>query len=468
MSDYDVIVIGGGGAGLSAAIRASEAGARVLLAEAGEHTGGSTALSGGIFYAAGTSVQKAKGIEHDTADAMFEYYLTLNQYRVNPALARVLCDGAAPGVEWLVDLGVKFDPADLYSSGVESVARGHKPTGNGAAIAACLDAVASNDPNIDIVLKTRVRSLLTNDEGRVIGIDIGEAQVTAKSVVVASGGFTQSQEKMHKYYPEATAHGDWTWGISAPNCKGDAIDMGLDVGADLTGHNKGLLLTTPGFYKDLEVFVPGWIVYMNRDGRRFINETTEYAVMSGVVKDQPGGTCFAIFDDETRATAKPNQAFAAAMEAGIITLNWITDILDQQIEKGKILKADTLEELAELAGIRSSTFVNSVNKYNDDYDNNTDTLFFKEPSVMQPIRKPPFYATEIRCAIVCLTSTGLRINTQAQVLAPDDTPIQGLFAAGEASGGVLGERYIGGGNAIANAIVFGQIAGKKAAAEALE
>ncbi|XOV85343.1 MAG: FAD-dependent oxidoreductase [bacterium] len=467
MADYDVIVIGGGGAGLSAAIRAAEAGATVLVVEAGEKMGGSTALSGGVYYAAGTSVQQAKGISGDSADDMFEYYLTLNQYRVEPALARVICDHAAPGLEWLISLGVQFDPADLYASGVESVPRGHKAKENGAEIAARLEGAASNLEKVDFAVKTRVQHLLTDATGRVTGVHAAGADVTASAVVIASGGFAQNPEKLHRYYPEAAAHGDWTWGISAADCVGDGLDMGLAIGADVIGYNRGLLLTTPGFYKDLEVFVPGWIVYVNRDGRRFINETTEYAVMSGVVKDQVGGTCFAIFDDATRATAKPNQAYAAAMEAGMITLNWITDVLDQQIEKGKILKADTLEELAVLAGIRADALATTVATYNRDCRAGTDSQFFKDPSVMQTIEEPPYYAAEIRCAIVCLTSTGLRIDSKAHVLTPADQPIPGLYAAGETSGGVLGERYIGGGNSIANAIVFGQIAGTNAATDAL-
>lgn len=283
MADYDVIVIGGGGAGLSAAIRAAEAGATVLVVEAGEKMGGSTALSGGVYYAAGTSVQQAKGISGDSADDMFEYYLTLNQYRVEPALARVICDHAAPGLEWLISLGVQFDPADLYASGVESVPRGHKAKENGAEIAARLEGAASNLEKVDFAVKTRVQHLLTDATGRVTGVHAAGADVTASAVVIASGGFAQNPEKLHRYYPEAAAHGDWTWGISAADCVGDGLDMGLAIGADVIGYNRGLLLTTPGFYKDLEVFVPGWIVYVNRDGRRFINETTEYADRKSVV-----------------------------------------------------------------------------------------------------------------------------------------------------------------------------------------
>ncbi len=465
--DYDVIVIGGGGAGMSAAITASDAGARVALIEAGEQLGGSTALSGGVVYGAATSVQQAAGITDDHADAMFEYYMTLNQHKVEPAIVRRLCDGAGPAIEWLIAIGVQFDPAELYPSGVESVARGHKATNNGAAIAAALDREVSRR-DIDVSRRCRVTQLHRDAAGRVRGVCINGDVVTSATVVIATGGFGHNRLLLNRYYPEAARHGDWTWAISARTCVGDGLLMGLDAGADVAGHDRGLLLTTPGFYKDLEVFVPGWLVYVNREGRRFIDETTEYAVMSGVVKDQLGGSVFAIFDDAARRTAEPEPRYAAAHKAGIITLNWVTDKIDEQIARGKVLKADSLPELAEMAGIEAETLQSTLARYNADFADGVDSRFHKDPALMKPVATPPFYAAEIRPAIVCLTSTGLRVDADMQVLDRHDLPIEGLFAAGEVAGGVLGDRYIGGGNSIANAIVFGRQAGSLAAMRAAE
>lgn len=463
--DYDVIVVGGGGAGMSAAIDASDAGASVLLCEADEKLGGSTALSGGVYYAAGTSVQRARGIENDSADAMFEYYMTLNQYRVEASLARTISDNAADGVEWLISLGVEFPPEALYSSGVESIPRGHAPVGNGASIAEALDREVSKR-DIDVALKTRVEQLLIADDGRVTGIKSDGADVKAGAVILTTGGFGANPNFLHTYYPEAAAHGDWTWYIGNPNCIGDGLLLGQQASADIVGHNRGLLLTTPNFKKELEVYVPGWIVYVNREGRRFVDETIEYAVMSGVVKAQTGGSCYAIFDDNSRAEAKPDPLYADAFAAGIISLNWVTDFLDEQVKAGKVIVADTLDEIAIKAGIRPGALPATVDEYNADCEAGTDTKFFKAGDVMKPIKKPPFHAVEISPAIVCLTSTGVRINAQAQALDERDQVIRGLFAGGETTGGVLGERYIGGGNSIANAIVFGRIAGNSAAAEA--
>jgi fumarate reductase flavoprotein subunit len=476
-NDYDVIVIGGGGAGMCAAIEACDAGARVLLVEAAAQLGGSTALSGGVYYAAGTSVQRAAGIAGDGADAMYEYYLTLNQWRVDPAVVRVLSDEAAPGVEWLISLGVEFRPQDLYVSGVESVARGHQAWGNGAAIAAALEravrtrmqteraaarGAAKSSGTIELALGNRVESLLFRD-GAVRGVRANGEEATAASVVLASGGFGHSAELLARHYPEATAAGDWAWCISAPTCVGDGLRMAEQVGASLGGENRGLLLTTPGFHKQLEVYVPGWLIYVNAQGRRFVDETAAYAVMAGVVKEQ-GGRCWAVFDEATRAQAKPAPRYADAFASGVVHLNWVADVLAQEIARGKILRADSLEALAKGAGIAPGALASTVAGYNADCAAGRDGAFFKDASELRPIATPPFYAAEIRPAIVCLTSCGPRITPDARVLDQNERPIPGLFAAGEVTGNVLGERYVGGGNSIANAIVFGRIAGRSASA----
>lgn len=464
-SVYDVIVVGGGGAGMSAAIEAHDAGARVALIEADGKLGGSTALSGGVYYAAGTSVQRAAGIDDDTPDAMYEYYMTLNQHRVEASLARALCDHAAQDLEWLIGLGVVFDPSALYCSGVESVPRGHAASGMGAAIGAALDHEVSRRA-IDVALATRVQRLLTDEAtGRVLGVRVNDTDVHSPAVVVATGGFGANPHLLHRHYPEAAVHGDWTWYIGNPNCLGDGLLMGESVGADIVGHNRGLLLTTPNFKKELEAYAPGWLVYVNREGRRFVDETAAYAVMAGVIKEQTGGSCFAIFDDVARRDARPYREFEDAFAAGMITLNWVTDELNAQIAAGKIIKADSLAELAERCGIRPRALESTVEVYNADATAGLDSRFFKKAEEMKPVAAPPFYAAQMRPAIVCLTSTGLRINARTQVLDQDDRVIRGLYAAGETTGGVLGDRYIGGGNSIANAIVFGRISGQEAAME---
>ncbi len=218
----------------------------------------------------------------DSADGMFEYYMTLNQYRVEASLARRLCDEAAPGLHWLQELGVEFPAQDLYASGVESIPPGHTARGNGAAIAAALEAEV-HKRDIEVITRTRIEQLILDDSKRVRGIRSGSSVVKAGAVVITTGGFGANPYLLQQHYPDATRHGSAAWYIGNMNCVGDGLEIARQAGADIVGHNRGLLLTTPNFRKVLEVFVPGWLVYVNREGRRFVKETAEYAVMSGVV-----------------------------------------------------------------------------------------------------------------------------------------------------------------------------------------
>lgn len=456
--DYDVIVIGGGGAGMSAAIEAADRGARVLIVEAGDRLGGSTALSGGVYYAAGTDAQAARGIA-DTPDEMFRYYMTINQYRVEASLVRRLCDEAPGGLAWLMALGAEFPAANLYQSGVDGVMRGHRCEGQGAGIAKALEAAVSQR-GIDVALRTRVRSLLRDGTGRVSGIHADGADISAGAVVLATGGFGANPEMLAHLYPEAAAAADWAWYIGVDECRGDGIEMAVAAGGEVVGHDRGLLLITPGFARDTEPYMPGWLIYVNRDGRRFIDETTEYSVVSGVVKAQPASECFAIFDEASRLASKPP---AHTVKNPWSNPQWSSERLAKLAEEGRIFRADTLEELGEKAGIRPGALATTVATYNADAARGTDTMFYKRAELLQPVATPPFYAARLRSAIVCLTATGIRIDADAHVLDRADHVIPGLYAAGETTGGVMGERYIGGGNSITNAIVFGRISGASAA-----
>src|SRR5258708_6040785 len=123
MRDCDVIIVGGGGAGMAAAIEAADRGASVTVLEAGKRPGGSTSLSGGVFYAAGTSIQRAAGVEDD-AGRMYQYYMTFNRWILEPWLIRRLCEESGPTLEWLIGLGVHFPVEGLYISGMDDIARG--------------------------------------------------------------------------------------------------------------------------------------------------------------------------------------------------------------------------------------------------------------------------------------------------------------------------------------------------------
>lgn len=452
--DFDVIVIGAGGAGLAAANVAAGRGTRVLLVDAAQRAGGSTALSGGVFYAAGTSVQRACGIADDPAE-QFRYYMNVNQHKLEAALVHRLCHDSATALDWLIQLGAEFKAADLYVAGVDGVRRGHRCAGAGAMITAALEGALTGKA-VELALATRVRQLLRDPvTGRIAGIDVDGQHVTAHSVVLASGGFGANPKLLGELYPDATVAGEMAWYIGSSHAQGDGLQMGRAAGAELAGRNRGLLLLTPGFARDVEPYLPPWLVYINREGRRFVNETTEYSVLAEVLKEQTGGECFGIFDERSRATASSKPA-----------PNWSADRLAHFAAIGRLQSADDVAGLAARIGVRPDTLQTTLEIYNRDCESGSDGMFFKRADALQPVRTPPFYAARIQPAVICWTGTGLRINRDACVLNAADRPIAGLYAAGETTGGMFGECYAAGGASIANAVVFGRVAGASAAAHA--
>ncbi len=450
---FDVVVIGAGGAGLAAASTAASCGARVLLVEADKTLGGSTALSGGVVYAAGTSLQRSCGVEDDPA-AMARYYMAVNQYKLEAALVSRLCHDSAAVFEWLVSLGVSFPEANLYVSGVDGIRRGHRAAGHGAEIAAALEASLVGQ-SVETAVATRVRSLVRDETGAVCGINVEGEDVTCRAVVLATGGFGANPTMLAEHFPDALRHPDLAWYIGSRQCKGDGIAMGLTAGGELSTRNRGLLLLTPGFAKELEVYLPGWVAFVNHEGRRFIDETVEYSVHAEVIREQTAGECFAVFDEASRlaATGKPAP-------------NWSAERLAHFAATGHVRSAATVEALAEDIGVRAEAMAETIAAYNRNCAAGHDSDFFKDPQWLRPIATPPFYAARVRPAVICWTGTGLRIDAQARVLDRAGRPIPGLFAAGETTGGMFGPCYAGGGASITNALVYGRVAGRNAAGAA--
>ena len=465
MASWDVAVVGGGGAGMAAAIEAADHGARVLLLEAAETPGGSTQLSGGVYYAADTDVQREAGID-DSVDAFFEYYMTLSQWLVDADVVRRLCDRAEPGLRWLRDLGVRFRAHNVYASGVESVPRGHLASGGGAAIAGALER-AVRERGIEVRCNSRVIGLARGDD-RVRGVVAGGEDLPAAAVVLTTGGFGHNPDLIARWFPDADAGAGWTTTLQAPTCVGDGIALGEEAGASLAGHNRGLVLPSPGpmpWDDDAATVTPGWAIFVNRDGRRFVSELARNATIGGAVTAQ-GGACWAVFDDAAHREPLDHPVYGVRFNAPIHAA-WTPLGIARGVAAGRIQRAATIEELAGRIGVPAAALELTVERYNRDCAAGEDTQYFKDPRALRPIARPPLYAREIRPCVVVVTGTGLRIDPDAAVLDGLGRPIPGLYAAGEVVGNVLGPRYIGSGNSITNCIVYGRIAGERSAAHAL-
>jgi flavocytochrome c len=465
MTDVDVLVIGSGAAGLSAALAAKQgAAARVLVAEGEGVIGGSSRLSGGLMMGAGTRYQRRQGIQ-DSPEALFHDYMTLNQWQVDVAVVERLTQRVGEAVEWLGDLGVEFYD-QLVFGGDETLPRVHCPIGRGQAVVDVLYQ-RCREAGVEFALGQRVDRLLVTD-GVVSGVAVGEDELTAGSVVIATGGFGASDEKRRELFP-AVFDTAWSYYIGADGSRGDALDFTKAVNAQVTGFNRGLRLLHTDFDTMYEAYLPGWLVLVNREGRRFCNETAPYGIMDGLMREQ-GDVAFAVFDHKALVDAT---ALGAARYKQTIpgstkkqSPHWNVDVIELMLKEGKVRKRDTIADLADAIGVPAARLEATVQRVNEFVVVGEDRDYLKDASFLEPIEQGPFYAVEVRPATCCFTACGLRINREGEVVDDAGRVIPGLFAAGEVTGGVIGPRYVGSGNSFGNCVTMGRVAGQSAAAHA--
>lgn len=466
--DVDVLVIGSGAAGLAAALQARDAGARsIIVAESEDIVGGSSALSGGYVMGAGTRIQRAAGID-DSAEALFRHYLTLNAWQVDVAVVRRLCERAGASIDWLEDLGVEFSTEVIYG-GDEYVPRVHMPIQRGQGVVDALHR-ASARAGVEFALRRRVDRLLADPvTGQVTGAAVGADELTAGSVVIATGGFGGDRALMEQYFPSAT-NTEWTYYIGAPGARGDHLTLGTGVAAQLTGFDRGLRLLHANFDSMYESYLPGWLVLVNSDARRFCDETAPYGILDRLVAAQ-GDRVWALFDRATLDGATRLGVARYKQYRPTTTTkqspHWVSDVIDQMVRAGRVHESAGLAGLAQATGLPLAQLEGTLERYNASTRQGEDVDYGKSAKFLDPIAVPPFYAVELRPATVCWTGYGLRIDRDARVLNATGAPIAGLFAAGECTANVIGPVYVGSGNSYANCVTFGRIAGQSAATAAL-
>ncbi len=459
--DVDVLIIGSGAAGLCAALAARDGGAeRVLVAEGEATVGGSSRLSSGLVMGAGTRHQRERGIDDDGA-ALFHDYMQINRWNVDAGIVHRLCEQSGSVVDWLGDLGVEYQD-EFEIVGDELVPRVHVPVGGGQAIIDVLHRHC-RERGVDIALGQRVDRLLVA-EGTVYGCAVGDDEITSHAVIIATGGFGADPTSLAEFYPSAAAT-ERAWYIGADGARGDALSFAAAVGAQMTGHDRGLRLLDSGFDRVLESLQPGWLVLVDRGGRRFISENAHYGLLDFVVREH-GDSVFVIFDHAT-LHGGPGRGELAKVRPGSVqrpSPHWNPDTVEMMRASGHVKTADTIADLAVALGIDADPLVGTIERYNHFAAIGDDLQFCKEARFLHPVATPPFYGAELRPATVCSTAYGLRITPDAQVFDIAGQPIPGLYAAVECTGGVVGAQYVGSGNNYANCVVVGRISGTAAAA----
>lgn len=445
----DVLVIGAGAAGLAAAIAAREAGAEhVILAEKTALAGGHLLVSSGMLNALDPEGQKRAG-RTDSPEQFFRDTYEGGGGLGDPELISVMVRQSSGILEWLRELGVVFEP-HLYEAYTGVYPRAHRTTGSRSGY----DYVRAlmrraRVLGVEIRYQTRALRLEKNDAGRLQGVtllDSGGAEPAeifcrTGAAVIASGGFGASLAMRSRWAPQVSQDLETTYSpgrLDEDPATGDGIAMAEAAGAALTGMEHVLAIP---FWGGRVLDYPGAEIFLTLSGARFTDETASWDVVLADLMAAGGSDFWVITDSQSRKGA----TFATKVQQGLVE------------------SAESLSELADKMHLRLPVLERVLARYNEAARTGVDPDFGRM-RFLQELREPPFYFGRERFE-VHYTCGGIVISPQAEVMRPDGTPLPGLYAAGEASGGLHGKFRLGG-NGILDAFVFGRIAGANAARSA--
>ena len=437
----DIVVIGAGGAGMSAAIEAAQKGAtNVVILEKMPITGGNTVRATGGLNASETQYQKRDGIE-DSNDLFYEDTMKGGKNLNDPELVRTLVENSAAAVDWVNEIG--GDLSVVAQFGGASVKRIHRPSDTSAVgpmLVKTLNAKL-DELGIPVLLETKATKIIADKDGNITGVEAedenGEFVINTKAVILATGGFGANPDMVVKYAPQLA--GFITTNHSGAT--GDGIEMALELGAGLTDIEQ--IQTHPTVNPNTATMYTEGVrgngaILVNDEGNRFVNELETRDVVSASILAQPNEESWLVFDTAVRESLSA---------------------IEKYINEGIIVEANTIEELAEKTGINKENLVATMNKYASMQEAGEDSEFGRK-SMEVPLTKAPFFAGLAKPAIHH-TMGGVKINKETQVLKEDGSVIPGLYAAGEVVGGVHGGNRLGG-NAVADIVVFGRISGDNA------
>ena len=487
--DADVVVVGAGGAGMTAAITAAAEGKTVVILESQSMVGGNSVRATGGMNAGKTVYQdenefgESAGVEKTLKTAAEKYAdnetitalaKTVSEqwaaYQANPTgyfdsvelmeldtmiggkgindpeLVETLCANSADAIDWLDEHGITLH--NVSSFGGASVKRIHRPVnaeGKTVSVGSYMIPLLEENcekAGVQMMLNTTATEILTDDNGAAVGIKATGASgetitINAKAVVLTTGGFGANLDMVVEYKPELK--GFMT--TNAPGILGQGIKMAQAIGADTvdmdqiqihpTVEANTAALITEGLRGDGAVLI-------NSEGKRFIDEVGTRDVVSAAEIAQPGSYSWLIIDQKMVDDSSVIQGY---------------------IKKGYTFEGKTYEELAEQIGVDGAALAETMNTWNGYVEAKNDPDFGRT-SFADKLDTAPYYAIKVTAG-VHHTMGGLKINTNTEVLKADGSVIPGLFAAGEVTGGVHGANRLGG-NAVADFTVFGRIAGAAA------
>lgn len=463
----DIVVVGAGGSGLSAALTAAEAGAKVIVLEKMKAAGGTLNFSEGIM-AAESDIQKEKGITATKRD-IYKLIMEYSHYRANPLLVSALVNETPKTINWLQDNKVVIQDVVAFGPGFPSTWHLWKDHKGANTIAVLLDRL--KEKGVEIRYETPGQKLIMKD-GKVAGV-VAKAkngdliQIDCRAAVVGTGGFANNAEMMAEYT-------EFTAAIPVGNVgkTGDGIRMAWEAGAAERGVKvvqafvplvANMTSMSTHLYKATRQFnVP----IVNTKGKRFMDESMiiNWAYEAQALGTQ-GGVAYVVLDTGLIKYFMEHGVPGTALNPEPILLTKLPQDLEQGIEKKGVFKADTIEELAGLVGMKAETLSKTIADYNAACDSGVDTDAFKPASSLNvKIAEAPFYAVKIVSSSIG-TLGGVEINEKAEAVNDKGEPIPGLYTVGNDAGGMYGDAYdlLASGGTVAFAINSGRIAGRNAA-----
>ena len=444
--DCDVVVVGAGGAGLTAAAQAAEDGASVIVVEKMPIVGGNSLKATGGMNAAGTSYQAALGITDSGVQEFIEDTMNGGHQINDISLVTTMAENSAAAIDWLASIGAPLPKVEATGGTTHKYL--HEPEDGSAVGSYLVDKLSAQveKEGIQVLLETKATEILM-DNGQAVGIRAEgkntDYTINAKAVVLATGGFGANYDMMTQYNP-ALANAVTT---NHAGATGDGITMGEAVGADTVDMEQ--IQLHPTVYQENGLLVSESVrsmggILVNSEGKRFCNDLATRDAVSNAELEQPGSYAYIIFDQRVVDNLASTQKY---------------------IKNGLTVQADTYEGLAEAMGLTGdavTNFVDTMNTWNASVAAGVDEEFGRNNGMEEDLSTAPYYAIKIAPGIHH-TMGGLKINTDTQVISTEGQAIPGLYAAGETTGGVHGGNRIGG-NAVCDFVVFGRIAGQNAAA----
>ena len=452
-SNYDVVVIGAGGAGFSAAITARNAGANVVLLEKMPAVGGNSLISGAEMNVARNWVQPKLGINDDSPELHAQDTFKGGDGKGDMKVINVMTHEALDAAKWCRDyLGVRFEDDNLFFFGGHSRKRALIPVGHtGTEFIAKFQAKA-DELGIPVITNMKAEELIKNKDGRVVGVkatmDGSEYTFNAKGgVVLATGGFGANPEMVKKYNPKIDERFKTT---DAPGSTGEALYMAERAGAQLV--NMGYIQTYPicdPISGAIELIADARFdgaIMLNQEGKRFVEELQRRDVLSEAILNQTGQYCWVLWNDNIGKISNTVKAHANEYEAFT--------------KQGVMATCDDLKCIADFTKIPFDQLQKTVKRVSDMAGKGNDKDFNHRAGLMD-MQQGKYYVIKA-VPSTHHTMGGVRINEKAEALTAEGKVIPGLWAAGEVTGVTHGTNRLGG-NAYTDIIVFGRIAGEAAA-----